>query len=88
MRRSAQRFFQKIGAGYRNPTPLSEFSSPLVPAGRGHAGTAAFFNNAMTENVKRVEEALRKAALDGRRGYELEAEEMTAKNTGENQANH
>lgn len=40
------------------------------------------------ENVKRVENELRKAALEKLRGCELEDLESVLKNAGENQANH
>lgn len=60
----------------------------LAPGGRGHAGTALFYNEAMTQNVKLVENELREAALKKLRGCELEELELTSKNAGKNQANH
>lgn len=88
LRRSPFSLFSKIGGGYRNTRLQSESTIVLAPEGRGHAGTARFYNEAMTQNVKRVENELREAALKKLKGCELEELESASKNAGKNQANH
>jgi len=90
MLRSSNKFFgnfSELCSGYRNVVLRSE-SNILSPGGRGNAGTNAFFLAAMNENIKRVEQESREAALRGERGYKQEQREMADKDSGINQSNH